>query len=72
MKPWLDWASLPEPFNWMANQPDPQPDVTVASVLGHRYAIRVAQLCLWETLHEAMVWVCKVANMDVGLPCPED
>ena len=41
MKPWLDWASLPKPFNWMANQPDPQLDVTVATVFGPRYAIRV-------------------------------
>ena len=48
MKPWLNWASLPKTFDWMANQPDLQLDVTVASVLGHRYTIGVAQLCLWE------------------------
>ena len=43
MKPWLDWADLPEPFNWKNNQPDSQPDVTVASIFGHRYAVRVVQ-----------------------------
>ena len=32
MKPQLDWASLPEPFNWITNQSDPQLDVTVATV----------------------------------------
>ena len=48
IKPWLDCASLSEPFNWMSNQPDPQLDITVASVFRNRYAIRVAQLCLWE------------------------
>ena len=23
MKPWLDWASLPELFGWTTNQPNP-------------------------------------------------
>ena len=41
MKPWLDWASLPELFNWMTNQPEPQPDVTIATVFGQRYTIRL-------------------------------
>ena len=27
---WLDWADLPEPFDWKNDQPDPQLDVTVA------------------------------------------
>ena len=48
MKQQLDWASLPEPFNWMTNQPDQQPDITVAIVFGQRHAVRVAQLCLRE------------------------
>ena len=72
MKPWLDWASLPKPFNWMTNQPNPQLDITVATVFGQRYAIRVAQLYLWEAQCKAMAWLCKVANMDEGLPCPAD
>ena len=48
MKPQLDWASLPEPFNWMTNQPNQQLDVTVATVFRQMYAIRVVQLYLWE------------------------
>ena len=72
VKLWLAWADLPKPYNWMTNQPDPQPDVTVASVFGQRYAIRVAQLCLWEAHHKAAVWLCMVANMDKGLPSPAD
>ena len=43
VKPRLDWADLPEPFDWKNVQPDPQLDVTVASIFGHRYAVRVAQ-----------------------------
>ena len=42
VKPRLDWADLPEPFDWKNVQPNPQPDVTVASIFGHRYAVRVA------------------------------
>ena len=33
IKPWLDWASLPKPFNWMNNQPDLQLDIIIASSL---------------------------------------
>ena len=72
MKLQLGWASLPEPFNWMTYQPDPQPDVTVASAFGQRYAIRIAQLYLWEAQHNATVWLFEVANIDKGLPCPAD
>ena len=72
MKPQLDWASLPEPFSWITNQPDPQLDVTVATVFEHRYTIRVVQLYLWEAQCKAMAWFCKVANMDEGLPYPAD
>ena len=43
MKLWLDWADLPELFNWKNDQPDPQPDITVASIFRHRYAVWVAQ-----------------------------
>ena len=43
VKPRLDWADLPEPFDWKNDQPNPQPDVTVASIFWHRYAVRVAQ-----------------------------
>ena len=43
VKPRLDWAHLPEPFDWKNDQPDPQPDISVASIFGHRYAVRVAQ-----------------------------
>ena len=68
----MDWASLPEPFNWITNQPDPQPDITVATVFGQRYAIRVVQLCLWEAWRKATAWLCKVANMNQGLLCPAD
>ena len=68
----LDWASLPEPFNWMTNQPDPQPDIKVASVFGHRYTVRVAQLNLWEAQCKAAAQLCEVANLDEGLPCPAD
>ena len=42
----LDWAKLPEPFNWMTNQPNPQLDVTVVTVFRQRYAIRVTELYL--------------------------
>ena len=38
----IDWASLPELFDWMTNQPDPQQDITVASVFMQRYAVRYA------------------------------
>ena len=55
-----------------ANQPDPQPDVTVASVFGQRYTIRVAQLSLWEAQCKAAAQLCEVANLDEGLPCPAD
>ena len=44
MKSQLDWVSLPESFDWMTSQPDPQSDVTVAVIFGQRYAIRVMQL----------------------------
>ena len=43
MKPWLDWADLPEPFDWKNDQPNPQLDITVASNFAHRYAVRVVQ-----------------------------
>ena len=43
VKQWLDWADLPKPFNWKNEQPNPQPDVTVASIFRHRYAIWVVQ-----------------------------
>ena len=66
MKLWLDWASLPELFDWTTNQPDPQPDITAATVFGQRYAIRVAQSCLWEAQCETTVWFCEVSNMDQG------
>ena len=72
MKLQLDWASLPKPFNWTTKQPDPQLDVTVASIFGHRYTVRVVQLCLWEAQCKAMAWLCEVAKMDEGLPCPVD
>ena len=49
MRLWLDQASLPKPFNKMTNHPDPQPDITVATVFRQRYTIRVAQLYLWES-----------------------
>ena len=42
IKLWLDWADLPELFDWTTNQPNLQPDITVASVFGQRYAVRVA------------------------------
>ena len=63
---------LPEPFDWTNDQPDPQPDVTVASVFRQRYTVRVAQLYLWEAWHKAAVQLCEVAKMDEGLPCPAD
>ena len=72
MKLQLDWASLPEPFNWMTNQPDLQPDITLASVFGQRYAVRVVQLCLLEAWCKAAAWLCEVSNMDGGLPCSAD
>ena len=72
MKPWLDWASLPELFNWITNQPNPQPDITVATVFWQRHTIRVVQLYLWEAWCQAAAWLCKVANMDEGLPYPVD
>ena len=65
-------GELPEPFNWTTNQPDPQPDIIIATVLGQRYAVRVVQLYLLEAWHKAMAWLCKVANIDQGLPCPAD
>ena len=68
----LNWASLPELFNWTSDQPDPQLDITVASVFGQRYAVRVVQLSLWEARCKAAVWLCEVANLDEGLPCPAE
>ena len=68
----LDWASLLELFDWITNQPGPQLDITVATVFGQRYAIRVAQLCLWEAQCQAMAWLCEVINIDQGLPFPAD
>ena len=35
----LDWADLPKLFDWKNNQPNPQPDVTVALLFRHRYAL---------------------------------
>ena len=71
-KPWLDWARLPEPFDLTTNQPKPQLHVTVALVFGQRYTVRVAQLCLWEARCKAAVRLCKVSNMNEGLPCSAD
>ena len=56
----------------MSDQPNPQPDVTVASVFEQRYTVRVAQLSLWKAWHEAAAWLCEVANLDEGLPSPAD
>ena len=56
MKLWLDWVSLPELFGWTTNQPDLQKDITIATVFGQRYAVRVVQLYLWEAWYEAMVY----------------
>ena len=72
MKPWFDWVSMPEPFNWMTNQPNLQLDITAATIFGQRYAIWVAQLFLWEAWCEAIVKLCEVANLDEGLSCPAD
>ena len=72
MKLQLDWASLPKLLNWTTNQPNPQLNITVAIVFRQRYAVRVAQLYLWESRHEAMVQLCEVASMEQGLPCPAD
>ena len=72
MKPQLDWARLPKLFDWRSNQSDPQPDITVAAIFGQMYAIRVAQLYMWEALCEAVAWLCKVANVDNGFACLAD
>ena len=72
IKPQLNWASLPKPLDWMSNRPDPQPDVTVASLFGQRYTVRVVQLSLWEARRKAAVRLCEVANLDEGLPCSAD
>ena len=72
IKPWLDWASLPKPFEWMSNQPDPQPDTTVAPVFGQSYTARVAQLSLWEARCKAVARLCEVAKLNEGLLCPAD
>ena len=72
MKPRLYWASMPKPFDWMTNQPNRQLDITIAAIFRQRYAIRVAKLVLWNAQCEAMVWLCKVANLDQRLPCPTD
>ena len=64
MKPQLDWASLTKLFNWMTNQPDPQPDITVATVFGQRYAVRLMQLCcgklsanLQHSFARLLIWI---------------
>ena len=72
MELWLDWASLPKPFDWMTNQPNPPLDITIATVFSQKYAIRVVQLCLWEAQCKASAWLSEVASMDQGLPCPVD
>ena len=72
MKLQLDWVSLPELFDWTTNQPDPWPDITVATVFGQRCTVRVAQSFLWEARCKAVARLCEVANMDQGLPCPVD
>ena len=64
MKPWLDWAILLKLSNWMTNQPDLQPDITVATVFGQRYTVRVVQLYLWEAQCKATVWLCEYGNID--------
>ena len=48
MKPWLNWESLPELFDWKTNQPDPQLDISIAAIFRQRYAIRVVQFYLWR------------------------
>ena len=72
MKPQLDWASLPKPFNWKTNQPDPQPDITVATVFGQRYAASGlhSYICGKLGAKPYSMQLCKVANMDQGLACP--
>ena len=65
-------GKLARAFNWMTNQPNLQLNITVATVFRQRYTIRVVQLYLWEAQHKAMAWLCKVANMDEGLPCSVD
>ena len=60
IKSWLDWVSLPKPFNWTTNQPNLQPDVTVASIFGQRYAVRVAQSYLWEVRCKAAVQLARL------------
>ena len=72
IKSWLDWADLPEPFNWIYNQPTPQPGITVVSGFGQKYAVRVAQLQLWDAQCKAVARLCKVVNLDEGLHCPVD
>ena len=66
MKPQLDWARLPKLFDWRTNQPDPQPDITVAASLWAKVRHQGCQLFLWEAQCEAMAWLCKVANVDQG------
>ena len=48
MNSWLDWLSLPEPFDQKTSQSDPQPDIAVAVVFGQRYVVRVVKLYIWE------------------------
>ena len=48
----------------MTNQPYLQLDITVAAIFGQRCTVRVVQLFWWEAWFEAMVWLCKVANLD--------
>ena len=53
-------------------QPKPLLDITIATVFGQSYTVRVLRLCLWEALCKAMAWLCKVANLDQELPCLAD
>ena len=73
IKPQLDWASLPKPFEL-----DDQPAQPTArhhcsfSLWAEVCTIRVVQLSLWEAQCKAAGVLCEVANLDEGLPCPAD
>ena len=60
-KPWLDWESLPKPFDWMLHQPEGRPCITVAAVFIQRYTARVNESELWDVWYKAALLLREVA-----------
>ena len=40
-KLWFDWVGLPKLFDWMLQQPESKPDITVTAMVKQRYTKQV-------------------------------